>query len=146
MAGLKVKWALDNNDIACRSYGMNFPDAVIHHASAEDLRVFAEDLYVDILHLSPPCQPYSPAHTRPGPKEEINEPPLFAVGEIIRKVRPRICTLEQTFGLVQNHPRYFYALIGIIATQGYSVSWTIANFADYGLVHKRKRLIVFASA
>lgn len=145
-AGLDIKWAIDSDTTACETYIRNFPGTTVHHARAEELHAFSEDLHVDILHVSLPCPTWSAAHTVPGPNDDANSALLFAIGPILKKVKPRLCTLEQTSGLLQRHLEFFHAHIGMIAAEGYAVSWKIVSFADYGLVSPRPRLILFASA
>lgn len=45
--------------------------------------------FVDIMHLSPPCQPFSPAHTIASPeRDEINEAAMFSACHLLEVVRP----------------------------------------------------------
>ncbi|RAL67688.1 hypothetical protein DID88_008429 [Monilinia fructigena] len=111
-----------------------------------DLPDPSQDLWVDILHLSPPCQVFSPAHTVPGQHDEMNYASLFGVGSAIKKSRPRIVTLEQTFGIL--HPKNknaFYGLIGCFADLGFDVSWQVVKFQGYGSPSRRTRLIILAA-
>ena len=116
-------------------------------AAHQFLSLVTEDLKVDILHLSPPCQTFSIAHTRPGPHDEMNEATFFAVAEMIKKAKPRIVTLEETFGLthILDNLRWFRALIQMFTTLGFSVRWKVFNLKEYGLSRSRKRLIIFTS-
>ncbi|UKZ47726.1 hypothetical protein TrVGV298_001952 [Trichoderma virens] len=76
---------------------------------------------VDVLHLSPPCQYFSPAHTHQSVHDEANIYALFACSELINKLRPRLITLEQTFGIThERHYQYLKALIGDYTQLGYS--------------------------
>lgn len=80
---------------------------------------------VDILHLSPPCQFWSPlAYPHAGRNNEANMAILFACSELIKKSRPRLFTLEQTFGLTHDaHTEFLNALIQGFKCNGYSVQW-----------------------
>lgn len=64
MAGLSIRWGLDSNITATRTYQMNFPDAVVECTPIEHFlndAIYPPTSYnVDILHLSLPCQPFSP--------------------------------------------------------------------------------------
>lgn len=100
-----------------------------------------------MLHLSPPCQIWSPAHTKPGQNDEANRAALFSCKGLIQKTRPRIITLEQTFGIVwEQHRYYFWAFIGDITDLGYSVRWKVVRLCTWGSPQDRKRLIMIASA
>ncbi|KAL8912247.1 MAG: hypothetical protein Q9171_002702 [Xanthocarpia ochracea] len=145
-AGLRVVWGFDSDLASIDSYAKNFFGARCEATPADVfISILNEDFCVDILHLLPPCQPYSPAHTRPGQNDELNEATFFAVGEIIKKCKPRIVTLENTFGLAQRWPEWMDALIRIFTTLGFSVRWRVLNLAEYGLPQARRRLIVIAA-
>ena len=101
---------------------------------------------VDILHMSPPCQPFSPAHTVPSEiQDEINQAALFSVWHLLQKIKPRIATIEETEGLVNRHIDWFHALINIFICNGYSVRWKVVRCQDYGVPQQRKRLFIIAA-
>jgi DNA (cytosine-5)-methyltransferase 1 len=56
---------------------------------------------VDVLHISPPCQTWSMAHTVPGRNDDANSASLFSVRELLLLGRPRVATMEQVTGLVR---------------------------------------------
>ncbi|KAL8663261.1 MAG: hypothetical protein Q9202_004010 [Teloschistes flavicans] len=145
-AGLRVDWGFDFEPTAIDSYKRNF-HATRCEATPADVFVssISEDFQVDVLHLSPSCQPYSPLHTRPGRNDEMNQATFFAVGEIIRKTKPRIVVLENTFGLVDRWPKWLNAMVQFFTTLGFSLRWRVLNLAEYGLPQARRRLVVFAS-
>ncbi|KAK6586538.1 hypothetical protein PZA11_001595 [Diplocarpon coronariae] len=105
MAGLRLKWGFDFNKHACLSWRANFPWATCHEMPAHEFVQLSKThsnpdaMKVDILHLSPPCQFFSPAHTVEGVDDEMNVASLFAVQTVIEVSRARIVTLEQTFGI-----------------------------------------------
>ncbi|KAH8745674.1 S-adenosyl-L-methionine-dependent methyltransferase, partial [Diaporthe sp. PMI_573] len=153
MAGLKILAACDHWPRCCETYRQNFPDTELHQ---EDVYKFIEDmstdltrerLNVDILHFSPPCQTWSPAHTCEGKKDEENRATLFACEKIITIFKPRIFTVEQTFGLAQDRwiPN-FNALLQGFTRHGYSVRWKVLHLVEYGLPQTRKRLVMFGAA
>ncbi|PVH89016.1 S-adenosyl-L-methionine-dependent methyltransferase [Cadophora sp. DSE1049] len=155
MAGLRLKWGFDFNKHACLSWRANFPSSQCHQMAAHEFVDQAQRaadnghpdmMKVDILHLSPPCQFFSPAHTIDGPDDEMNVASLFAVQMVIDVSRPRIVTLEQTFGIACPRFRfYFNALIQMFTTHDFSVRWAIVPLAQWGLPQRRMRLIVIAS-
>lgn len=62
-------------------------------------------------------------------------------------MRPRLVTLEQTFGIThERHAGYLWALIGDMTDQGYSVRWKVVRLCTWGLAQDRKRLIMIAAA
>ncbi|KAF7904357.1 hypothetical protein EAF00_001691 [Botryotinia globosa] len=148
-AGLKVKWGFDFNPHAGETWQKNFPDAKFHLLPVNEFAALPDPrkkLGVDILHLSPPCQVFSPIHTCPGRNDEMNYAALFGVMAAIEKARPRIVTLEQTFGIL--HPKHKDAFNGLIAcftNLDFDVSWKVVTFQGYGTPSRRTRLIILAS-
>lgn len=142
MAGLRVKWGFDFDQHACTTWRLNFPGATCYEMSSERLVSLATpspcssdipiDVKVDILHLSPPCQYFSPAHTIEGKNDEMNTASLFAVAAVIKVAKPRVVTLEQTFGIL--YPRfrgYFSSLICMFTSCGFSLRWAIVPLAQW---------------
>jgi DNA (cytosine-5)-methyltransferase 1 len=146
MAGLRVEWGFDFAVNPITSYQSNFFGAHAYHASVDLFtQLQDEDHQVDILHLSPPCQPFSAAHTVPGKDDDMNEATFLGIAAIIKKAKPRVVTLEQTSGLIHRRDFWFTAMIHMIVDLGFSVRWKMLNMADYGLAQGRRRLILIAS-
>ncbi|KAI9739204.1 MAG: hypothetical protein M1834_007417 [Cirrosporium novae-zelandiae] len=145
-AGLRVLWGFDFNIEAIRSFSLNFPDALCEHVPVDWFLAFEAAKYVvDILHLSPPCQPFSPAHTIASDHDESNEAALFAIGGLLDMTKPRIVTMEETAGLIDRHPNFFHSVIREFVSHGYSVSWQRINCMLYGVPQARKRLVIVAA-
>ncbi|KAM4064903.1 c-5 cytosine-specific DNA methylase domain-containing protein [Hirsutella rhossiliensis] len=133
-AGFKVQYAVDNSPEVWDTYRMNFPNATLYRTCIHGFleQTTRNHVRVDCLHLSPPCQYFSPAHTHDSVHDADNISALFGCGELVKKTRPRIITLEQTFGITHNrHLPYFRALISQMTQYGYS---------------DRKRLVVVAAS
>ncbi len=153
LAGLRLCWALDNWDSACRTYHLYFPHVRLYQKQIQDfIHMLPESLKVDIMHLSLPCQPFSPANRHLNPKKDAE---IIAanmeIGNCLDIARPRIATLEQTSGLMSMgyvggiNSKHWDNIIKLFTSRGYSVSWKIINFAELGLPQARKRLIIIAS-
>ena len=147
-AGLKVVWGFDFDTAAIESFSLNFSGAYCWAIAAHDLiTVITDDLKVDILHLSPPCQTFSPAHTKPGKDDEMNQATFFATRELIKRTKPRIVTLEETFGLIrtENNLRWFKAMVQMFTSLGFSLRWKVFDLRNFGLPQPRRRLFLYAS-
>ncbi|EGO51717.1 RIP defective [Neurospora tetrasperma FGSC 2508] len=148
-AGVHLEFCVDNWEHAVASLNANFQgqDTTIYDIDMHNFIVDKEIRHrVDILHLSPPCQVWSPAHTRPGQNDEKNLAILFSCTHLIEKIRPRLFTVEQTFGIL--HPRFdnfFQSLVHGFTDHGYSVRWKVVNFSHYGLPQPRRRLIMIGA-
>lgn len=148
MAGLKVRWGFDMNETAIGSYKKNFPSVVAYLMRADEF-VFldrTDNLNVDVLHVSPPCQPFSSAHTVIGKNDDANSASLFAIPEILKRINPRVVTLEEVINIMSEHPAYFSGLVQFFACIGYSIRWKAMNCVDFGVAQRnRRRLFVIAS-
>ncbi|WP_225912838.1 DNA cytosine methyltransferase [Nostoc flagelliforme] len=65
------------------------------------------------------------------------------MAEAIRQLQPRVFTLE-------NVPRYsnsqsFSIILSALELEGYSVTYSVVNMADFGLPQARRRLVLVAS-
>lgn len=150
MAGLKVIWGLDFNSNAAETWRANFPKANMYEMWADELCRLPDpdgNLIVEVLHLSPPCQVWSPAHTVPGKQDEMNFASLYAVQELLATAKPRIVTLEQTFGILHDQfSRPFNSLVRMFTDHYFSISWQVMELQRLGLPQRRKRLIMVAAA
>jgi DNA (cytosine-5)-methyltransferase 1 len=69
-----------------------------------------------------------------------------SIGLIIEHCRPRVIVFEQAEGIRDaQHREVFQAWIRELTSKGYSARWSILNAAQYGHVHKRKRVFIIAS-
>ncbi|KAK6068978.1 C-5 cytosine-specific DNA methylase [Seiridium cupressi] len=150
-AGFHVRVACDNAPHACMTHQKNFPQADLREEDIwkfikEDLIWGGKSDHVDVVHLSPPCQFWSPAHTVPGRNDEANIAVLFSCHELIKKLKPRLFTLEQTYGIL--HPRfehYFNALIHGFTQLSYSIRWKVVDLLEWGTASRRNRLIMIGA-
>jgi DNA (cytosine-5)-methyltransferase 1 len=148
MAGFHIQYALDKWDAACESYRNNFRTTKLFEGTADEFFLSQNsNCRADVLHLSPPCQYWSPAHTVDCPNDEANMAALLSCPNIIKTVRPRIFTMEQTFGLVSlsRSMCYFTSLVTRFTKLGYSVRWKVVKLAAWGVPGRRQRLIMIGS-
>lgn len=141
MAGLQVKWGFDFSKHASATWRANFPNALCYAMASHQFIQIAQRaarqgyphiMKVDILHLSPPCQYFSDAHSVNGKDDEMNTASLFAVRDVIDVAKPRIVTLEQTFGITRPKFRgYLAALIQMFTSLDFSVRWAVVRLARW---------------
>nr|AGF87113.1 DmtA [Aciculosporium take] len=147
-AGFRVSHAVDRDPAVWDTYSANFPDTCLHRMSVDQFIQETDDVSPrpDVLHMSPPCQYFSPAHTRSCAHDEENTDAMLCCHALVRKLRPRLVTLEETFGLrFQQHQAYFHSLIGDLTHHGYSVRWKVVQLCTWGSAQTRKRLVVIAA-
>ncbi|KAF1943159.1 S-adenosyl-L-methionine-dependent methyltransferase [Clathrospora elynae] len=104
---------------------------------------------VDILSISNPCQPFSPAHTITGKNDELNINALGAIPLALLRFKPRLLIIENTSGLCTHakNKQHFNRLLRsiMLAGPGYNIIYKVVNMADYGVPQVRKRLILIAA-
>ncbi|EGS22771.1 uncharacterized protein CTHT_0012460 [Thermochaetoides thermophila DSM 1495] len=148
LAGVQLLFALDHWRPAANTLDANFGDRVNIHFMDVTEFINNENLQydVDMLHLSPPCQFWSPAHTIAGKNDDDNIAVLYSCEHLIKKLRPRVFTVEQTFGILSpNFTAYFNAFILGFTSFDYSVRWKVVPLANYGIPQLRKRLIMIGA-
>lgn len=144
-ADLDVSYAWDSNRSACESIRGNFPRTTVLCCQAADFPPRGFNPRVDILHLSFPCQYFSPNHTKEGKNDDKNTEVVFNVTELLLKAKPIYHTQENTFGLHARHRLWLDKMLNMITEARYDVRWKVLNFADFGLPANRKRLIIYAA-
>ena len=152
LAGLAVQWAIDADQKAAQSYRANFRSATCYQEDISDLLSRLGEpgataaFMVDVLHMSPPCQAFSPARTRGSPtaKEHL-EALILSVGDLLKNVKPRIATMEETAGLLTRHKDWAARVIRSIIDNGYSVRWKIVGSQTLGVPQVRKRVVIIAA-
>lgn len=150
-AGLFIRWGFDIDEQAITSYHQNFGRGGTdcrHEAVHEFLQRARHDPpTVDVMHISPPCQPFSHAHTwdtNPA-RDEMNQAALFSVWHLVETMKPRAVTIEETDAIISRHNEWFSALINILVNLGYSVRWSTLKCQNYAVPQTRKRLFIIAS-
>ncbi|KAF5656464.1 dna (cytosine-5-)-methyltransferase [Fusarium heterosporum] len=152
MAGFKVQYAVDKAPEVWETYQSNFPDTELFQKSIDEFvsntaHFNTTHMRVDVLHFSPPCQFFSPAHTHASARDDENIDALFGCNPLLYKLRPRIVTVEQTFGLTHGrHENYFNTFLAEFTQYGYSVCWKVVRLCTWGAAQDRKRLIIIAAA
>lgn len=149
MAGYKISYGVDKAPEVWDTYAANFPDTELFRMSLDEMisSYDGRHMRADVLHFSPPCQYFSPAHTWASPHDDENIFALFSGNQLLKKVRPRIVTVEQTFGLThERHGEYFHLFLADFTQHGYSISWKVVRLYTWGAAQGRKRLIMIAAA
>ncbi|MCJ1440235.1 MAG: hypothetical protein MMC23_000718 [Stictis urceolatum] len=148
MAGLHVKYAVEREAAPCNSYMRNFPGTKLAHT---DVVEFVTNINygkrAEIVHLSPPCQPFSRCHTHVSKNDHENRKPVHFIERVLHEAKPRGVTLENADGLciIRKHLGFFRSILRQFAALGYSVEARVVNLAQYGLAQSRRRLIIVAT-
>ena len=154
-AGLEVVWGLDHNKAACESYRLNFPGARCFEMEVQDFHSVPEDqVQIDILHISNPCQPFSNAKTMIGKDDKANVEASRMIGTVLDKAKPRVATLENVGGLVSRKNGYWGKIarrsldeiLQQFTSRRFAISWKTVKMEEHGLPQYRARFIIIAAA
>lgn len=141
--GLHIKWAFDHDGDAIDTYALNHGRDTCLQISAElfleEAEVAYGKLYVDVLHLSPPCQGFELACRGTPQSGEINNKCMTYVDAIVEKVKPRIVTFEEVPQVLSRHREYFTTMVRNLTSIGYNIRWGTLECVDFGVPQKRKR-------
>ena len=114
-----------------------------------DINTFISEGYADaykgmvgVISAGFPCQPFSVAGKKAAEDDPRNCWPQTL--DIIRRVRPRYCLLENVGGLLSRKHRYFETILKDLAESGYDAWWKVISAAEVGAPHKRDRLWIVA--
>lgn len=108
-----------------------------------------EQLYskkVDLIIGGPPCQAYSivgrsrDANRMKGDKRNF----LFRYyAEFLRRYKPKYFVFENVLGLLTaGNQQYLIEMLGLFGDIGYSADYKVLNAEEYGVLQKRRRLII----
>lgn len=149
LAGLVVRYAVDNKKCAVRTHQKNHRRCTTLHKDVSSFigMIKPYEIVVDIIHSSNPCRYWSFNHTTAGKDDEMNEAIAYTAEEATKKFRPRILTFEQTPGLcaLGKHRDNWQMFMRQLTCHGYDVEWRVISFADYGNSQARRRLIILAA-
>lgn len=120
------------------------PAAKININRDIDWTTIVDDLKIDTMWASPPCQPFSQANGNAKSVKD-NRDGFPATILAISQILPRLVIIENVKGLVskKNLP-FFLGYVYDIERLGYSVNWQVLDASDYGVPQSRKRCFLVA--
>ena len=136
--GLRCVFACDIDEEASRQYEWNFgikPEGDITQIRSENIPDH------DILFAGFPCQPFSIIGSRKGMKDSRGTL-IYEIARILEDKQPRAFVLENVRQLVtMDDTKTMESVLTALSEAGYECDWKILNALDYGLPHKRERVI-----
>lgn len=101
---------------------------------------------IDLIIGGPPCQAYSivgRSRDAKGMKWDRRNFLFRFYAEFIKKYKPTFFIFENVLGiLTAGNRKYFKEMLEIFSELGYSVDWKILNAENYGVLQKRRRVII----
>lgn len=121
------------------SYESNFGDRPYGDITKVDENVIPDH---DILFAGFPCQPFSIIGSKRG-FNDIRGTLFFDIARILKAKMPKAFVLENVKQLVgHDKGQTLKVIIQTLEDLGYSVRYSVLNALDYGLPHKRERVII----
>jgi DNA (cytosine-5)-methyltransferase 1 len=146
-AGFRMVAAVENDEIAAKSYSDNHPEtrveiADIRTVNEHDLRLTLglDPGELTLLKACPPCQGFSSLAN--GAVDSARNDLVLDVGRFVKEFMPAAVLLENVPGLSRD--QRLADLICEIELLGYAARKYIVQATDYGVPQRRKRLIVMA--
>jgi DNA (cytosine-5)-methyltransferase 1 len=108
-----------------------------------------EQLYgkkVDVIIGGPPCQAYSLVGRSRDPNKMQGDKRNFLFryyAQFLIKYKPKYFVFENVLGLLTaGNQKYLIEMLALFAEIGYSASYDILNAEDYGVLQKRRRVVI----
>lgn len=140
-AGIEPICAVEWNRDAIATYRQHTPDAEHHCADIRDVSFARFRGAADVVYGGPPCQPFSTGGLRHADGDARDMLPAFLAA--VDTVSPRAVLMENVPGLAVKSRRHnLERVLASLDSQGYRVTWTILNAADFGVPQSRRRLFI----
>lgn len=137
----EIKFALDNDEKAVRTYNLNFPQP----AFVMDVKEATEEKLpgaVDMVIGGFPCQSFSTVNPTKDPFDERGQ--LYKeMARILRSLKPKVFIAENVKGmLVLRKGKIFERILEEFSSAGYTPYHKLINAADYGVPQRRQRVFI----
>jgi len=145
-AGFNIKYAIDKNENAVKTFKLNHPNAEILEDDVKNIN-FSSLENIDLIIGGFPCTAFSNANR----KKIINHPDKFLFKEYLRaisEIRPKIFVMENVQGILHEDSEgnsVFKEIILHTKPLDYIVNYWLINMAYWGVPQKRERVIVIGS-
>jgi len=147
-AGIPVVAGIDIDKSCEYAYKQNnkceFIGKSVDEVTGKEIKAYFKGADVKILVGCAPCQPFS-SHIKD--KKNRNKHKdwklLYEFTRLVKETRPHIVSMENVPELEKE--KVFDDFVATLKAEGYFVSYTVVNVADYGVPQRRKRLILLAS-
>jgi DNA (cytosine-5)-methyltransferase 1 len=151
-AGFRVLAAVEKDDDAADSYAANHPNVKLYRADIRKLSpsTLRKELGItkqkplDLIAGCPPCQGFTRLTESNGRRDRRNQLVRDYL-RFVRRLRPKVCMLENVPGLLTRGKLYFRELEKGLEAAGYKVTYKVLELADYGVPQFRKRLVLLAA-
>lgn len=147
--GINVIAGIDIDSTCQYAYEINnkskFINKGIEEIKVQDIICLYPKDSIKVLMGCAPCQPfsnYSLRYIKEGRKDDKWKL-LYYFSNLVQGVKPHIVSMENVPQLAKEI--VFRDFVVELEKQGYKVSWSVVNCADYGVPQSRNRLVLLAS-
>lgn len=148
-AGFLVSGAVEIEPEAAKTYTVNHPSTTlfqkdIRSLTGSELIKTSPTGKIDLIAACPPCQGFSSLtskYKRDDPRNEL----VFEFERLVREVRPAAFVMENVPGLSKKGAKLFDEVVGSLEEDGYKITKSVLDVANYGVPQRRRRLVVFGS-
>lgn len=147
-AGIPVVAGIDLDPDCEYAYTHNnmghFIKKSVDDVTGAEIQQLYGDVQVKVLVGCAPCQPFSrhqkDKHHRSKHKDWRL---LYQFGRIVKECNPDIVSMENVPELARE--KVFIDFMETLKNEGYQVTYTVVNAADYGVPQRRRRLLLLAA-
>lgn len=101
---------------------------------------------VDLIIGGPPCQAYSLVGRSRDPNRMENDERNYLFkeyGKFLKRYKPKYFVFENVLGLLSaGNRKYFNEMLELFSELGYSTSYEVLQSEDFGVLQKRRRVII----
>ncbi|PWN92519.1 S-adenosyl-L-methionine-dependent methyltransferase [Acaromyces ingoldii] len=160
---IKTKWAIDDDEAACRTFAAHSPEALILQQDANELlkeehrSILPRRGEVDVIAAGPPCQGFTRATTRGKRHDGRSDLNLLicTVLSYVDLLRPRFVVIENVNGILskqsptasfdRNPLGYARLIVHTLQLLGYDVRIGQLQAGQFGVPQSRERVIFLAT-
>lgn len=145
MENIKVRYAVEQNKSAAKTFERNHPDAKVIQEDIKKInpKEIVGDQKLFIVMGGPPCQGFSLSNTKTRTIENPNNQLFREFVRFVRELTPTWFVFENVWGLTKINQGEFQRMIESCFEEiGYTVSSAILWASDYGVPQKRFRFFL----
>ena len=144
---IEIVGAIDNDQAACDTYRLNFPNANVICGDINNITVESTGFSdVDIIVGGPPCQGFSRLNY--WDKDRDNDPRnelFFQYLRFVEELKPKAILIENVKNILSAKNGYVpMHITNFLKERGYTVNYSILCAADYGGPQMRQRAFFVA--
>ena len=148
MAGIKVRYAIEVNPHAAKSFELNHKGAKVICGDIRDVKAtdfLNKDEEVFIIMGGPPCQGFSMSNTMSRNMDNPNNLLFKEFVRLVSEIKPRWFVLENVWGMTKMNNGETIEMIKHCFEEiepGYKVKWKVLWADEYGVPQRRMRMFM----